>query len=360
MPNNEEIIISKEDIVPYIYFVCSMARRGKMYGGLSGKSDYIGGIFDRWINIIPESIIFNKYFLPKISNNLSVISDYYEYNPKKSGIAPDVLGIQIGSEAKPFVEYTNNWRALENAPQIEVKSFKKSQYMVSLRNQGYDNKYLVMVETNLDSDYLLPFFEKTVLSDDVYNKLKMDDDIFIKKNDNNDLSSVTKIERQNTDLGSLKLITVCSATDFMDYSTLCGSNESPFYIKEMYETRTPKAILLMTPFADLLTKNNNGLYSWKGNILNGIHNHKLLDVYISAIQNINVIKNSKSSIKIFTTGPAIINDTSLEANTTYIIKFQLLDRSSNNGEEYFMNKSIIDRILSKETEMLDEIKKYIE
>jgi hypothetical protein len=51
----------------------------------------------------------------------------------------------------------------------------------------------------------------------------------------------TKIERQNTDLGSLKLITVCSATDFMDYSTLCGSNESPFYIKEMYETRTPKS-----------------------------------------------------------------------------------------------------------------------
>ena len=97
-----------------------MARRGKMYGGLSGKSDYIGGIFDRWINIIPESIIFNKYFLPKISNNLSVISDYYEYNPKKSGIAPDVLGIQIGSEAKPFVEYTNNWRALENAPQKQI------------------------------------------------------------------------------------------------------------------------------------------------------------------------------------------------------------------------------------------------
>ena len=126
MPNNEEIIISKEDIVTYIYVVCSMARRGKMYGVLSGKSDYIGGIFDRWINIIPESIIFNKYFLPKISNNLSVISDYYEYNPKKSGIAPDVLGIQIGSEAKPFVEYTNNWHALENAPQIEVKSYKKS------------------------------------------------------------------------------------------------------------------------------------------------------------------------------------------------------------------------------------------
>ncbi|MBQ5812375.1 hypothetical protein IIW29_02285, partial [Candidatus Saccharibacteria bacterium] len=113
----DEIIIRKEDVVPYIYFVCSMAQRGRMYGGLSGKSDYIGGIFDRWINIIPESVIFNKYFLPKISKNLSVISDYYEYDPKKSGIAPDVLGVRIGQDAKPFVEYVNKWQALNKAPQ---------------------------------------------------------------------------------------------------------------------------------------------------------------------------------------------------------------------------------------------------
>src|SRR3989304_899939 len=64
-----------------------------------GKSDYIGGVFDRWINIIPESVIFNKYFLPKIADNLEVISDYYEYDPKKSGIAPDVLGVKIGTKA---------------------------------------------------------------------------------------------------------------------------------------------------------------------------------------------------------------------------------------------------------------------
>ena len=166
--NNPEIIISKQDVVPYIYFVCSMAQRGRMYGGLSGKSDYIGGVFDRWINIIPESVIFNKYFLPKIADELEVISDYYEYDPKKSGIAPDVLGIKVGTKAIPFVEYVNQWCALNNAPQIEVKSFKKGQYMVSLRNQGYDKQYLVMVETDLDSDYLLPFFETTVISEDIY------------------------------------------------------------------------------------------------------------------------------------------------------------------------------------------------
>lgn len=169
MNYNHEILITKQDVAPYIYFVCSMAQRGRMYGGLSGKSDYIGGVFDRWINIIPESVIFNKYFLPKIADNLEVISDYYEYDPKKSGIAPDVLGVKIGTKAIPFVEYVNKWRALNNAPQIEVKSFKKGQYMVSLRNQSYDKKYLVMAETNLDSDYLLPFFEQTVTGEDIYN-----------------------------------------------------------------------------------------------------------------------------------------------------------------------------------------------
>ncbi len=359
MPSHRDITICKEDITPYIYFVCSMAQRGKMYGGLSGKSDYIGGIFDRWINIIPESIIFNKYFLPKLSDNLSVISDYYEYDPKKSGIAPDVLGIRVGNIAKPFVEYANKWLPLDNAPQIEVKSFKKTQYMVSLRNQGYENKYLVMVETNLDCDYLLPFFESSVISEDTYKQLKMNDDIFIKTNENEALSSITKIERVNSDLGSLKLITVCSASDFISYSTLCLGNESPFYVKEINETRTPKIIPVVYPLINIMTKNKCGLYSWVKNILDSNNKHKLLDVYVENIEHITVVKNSKSSITIFTTASAVINDTLLDANKTYIIKFQLLDRSSNGGEEYFMNKSIIEKIPDKETVMLRDIEQYI-
>ena len=357
--SSQEITINKEDVEPYIYFVCSMAQRGKMYGGLSGKSDYIGGIFDRWINIIPESVIFNKYFLPKIANNLSVISDYYEYDPKKSGIAPDVLGVKVGANAKPFVEYVNKWHALNKAPQIEVKSFKKSQYMVSLRNQGYDNKYLVMVETNLDSDYLLPFFEKTVISEDIYNKLKMDDNVFIKTNINNDLSSVTKIKRDNTNLGSLRLITVCLAGDFMGYSYLCNGGESPFYIKGINETRTPRVLPQTIPFSDWVNKKIDNFYSWKENKLDNNKKHKLIDIYIENADKIQVLKNSKSSITIYTTDKVKINDTELGANKTYIIKFQLLDRSSSKNGEYFMHKSIIDKIPSKENIMLDNIKQYI-
>ena len=356
----DSIIIRKEDVVPYIYFVCSMAQRGRMYGGLNGKSDYIGGIFDRWINIIPESVIFNKYFLPKISKNLSVISDYYEYDPRKSGIAPDVLGIWVGQNAKPFVEYVNKWQALDKAPQIEVKSFKKTQFMVTLRNQGYDDKYLVMVETNLDVDYLLPFFEKEVISDDIYKKLKMNDSVFIKSNINNDLSSVTKIARENTNLGSLRLITVCLAKDFMRYSNLCSANESPIYVKEINETRQPRIDTPVEPLSNYLTKNENGLYCWNTNILDNNVKHKILNVYIDGIQNIYYVKNSKSSITVITKGNAIFNDTILEANKAYIIKFQLLDRASNNGEEYLINKTIVGKIPSKESDMLSDIKQFIE
>ena len=359
MNHNHEILITKQDVAPYIYFVCSMAQRGRMYGGLSGKSDYIGGVFDRWINIIPESVIFNKYFLPKIADNLEVISDYYEYDPKKSGIAPDVLGVKIGTKAIPFVEYVNKWRALNNAPQIEVKSFKKGQYMVSLRNQSYDKKYLVMAETNLDSDYLLPFFEQTVIGEDVYNKLKMDDNVFIKENLNKDLSSVTKIKRDNTNLGSLKLITVCLADDFMRYSNLCGEGGSPFYIKEINETRTPRTMPQTMTFSDWINKKIDNLYSWKENKLDNNKKHTLIDVYVENTDKIQVLKNSKSSITIYTIEKAKINDTELEANKTYIIKFQLLDRSGAKNGEYFMHKSIIDKIPNKEDIMLDNIKQYI-
>lgn len=51
--------------------------------------------------------------------------------------------------------------------------------MVSLRNQGYDNKYLVLAETNFRVDYLVPLINEEIYSDDIYNELYMNDDIFI-------------------------------------------------------------------------------------------------------------------------------------------------------------------------------------
>jgi hypothetical protein len=186
----------------------------------------------------------------------------------------------------------------------------------------------------------------------------MDDSIFIKVNGSNKPMSVTKIDRQGTNLGSLRLITVCLAADFMEYSTKCDGGENPFYIKEINKTKlrpsTPSV-----PFSAWLTKRTNNLFSWNENKLDNERTSKLLDISVVNLENIHVLKNSKSSITICTIGTAKINETELEANETYIIKFQLLDRSNSKSSEYFMHKSIIGEISSKENAMIDNIRQFI-
>ena len=52
-----------------------------MQGALSSKGDLMGGIFDRWINTIPESVIFNEYIKPKLNqcknSDIELIQDFY-------------------------------------------------------------------------------------------------------------------------------------------------------------------------------------------------------------------------------------------------------------------------------------------
>lgn len=96
----DEIIVKRADAEKMIYFIAGLAQKQNghaMQGVLSSKGDLMGGIFDRWINIISESIIFNKCILPSISNGKSVesIPDFYLYNPKCVGIAPDIIGLKI-------------------------------------------------------------------------------------------------------------------------------------------------------------------------------------------------------------------------------------------------------------------------
>ena len=96
--NMKEVKININDIKKAVYFIANLTQMQgdrPMQGALSSKADYMGGIFDRWINIIPESVIFNKIVLPEVFNGeeVEVITDYYDYNPRFAGIAPDVIGI---------------------------------------------------------------------------------------------------------------------------------------------------------------------------------------------------------------------------------------------------------------------------
>ena len=363
---SSKIEIAKEDIMPHIYFVCSLAQEGRMYGGISGKSDYIGGIFDRWVNTIPESIIFNKHFLPKLfpDNQAEVISDYFRYNPKKAGIAPDVIGIRIDeSEVVNFTVFDNKWRMIDGAPKIEVKSFKKEQYMVTLRDQGYDD-YLVMVETDLSSDYLLPFFNDSVFQESVYAQLKMSEDLFIINNDDDHLTQIKRINHAEKSLGSLRLITVCKSVSFKKYSNYCGPRESPVYINEIRDARINlENKLEQSKPLDCFLKINEQtkLYAWKTECFEPSPNERniYLDITVENIDNIRYIHNSKSSITIYAIGTAKINN-QLLSKGGYIIKLASLDRSNKKTGEYFMHKTIVGNVPTEENRMLKHIRSFID
>ena len=100
---------NKNDIKKRVYFIIRLVQNqngSTMQGALTSKSDSMGGIFDRYINTISDSLIFEKIILPKIKTNkkVEIIDDFYYYKPGKNqaGIAPDIFGLTINGKNVPF------------------------------------------------------------------------------------------------------------------------------------------------------------------------------------------------------------------------------------------------------------------
>lgn len=370
-----EVKISINDVKKAVYFIANLTQMQgdrPMQGALTSKADYMGGIFDRWINIIPESVLFNKIILPQVFNNsdVEVITDYYDYSPKDAGIAPDVIGIRYKNKAVPFVQFDNHWFPVPNKPQIEVKTFKKNQYMVSLRNQGYDQKYLVMAETNFRVDYLVPIINESLFSDDIFLDLHMNDKIFIVSNDQGLIAQPHKIELSDKTLGSVKLLVVTTAQDFMKKSTKCEGRVSIEYIKSIEEnngSRVPSE-----PIANLseyCSKSENGLYyfneKWYDKVEDGISYKdgkkvRTTGFYLTSSDDLDILKINKKNFYIKARKDCEWQNEKLLKNHIYKVTFDILDRSSNDGEEYFMSKNDINRLHDSMTSLSDELKKAID
>lgn len=375
------IPIKKNDILKSIYFITAIIQKqtsGSMQGALSSKGDSMGGIFDRWINTVPESIIFNKIILPEVKNGQSseIISDFYLYDPKTAGIAPDVIGIRTPNGTKPFVIFDEHWIPVENMPQIEVKTFKKPQKMISLRNQDYDEKYLVMVESELRIDYLLPFFDTSIFQDSIHNNLVMDDDTFIVSNSAGKLQGIDIVNINNDEIGTVTLLKVTKAKSFMKSATFCEGTVSVQYINGIEKkTRIPAGASKEISLSDYCSKTTIGLYRFSDkwyegytaenipyytkNSRGGSSNaflYRTLDFYVDDIDSVSVIKKSNSSMYIKTNKTVRLNEHQLQENSIYKIDFAMLDRSSNNGVEYFMQKSLVSHI----NDYQDQLKNTLE
>ena len=374
------ITIKKEDVIPYVYFVCGLAQQAKAgvkYAKLSTKSDLIGGVFDRWINIIPESVSFNQYFIPKALEKLGeekkveVYSDFYVYDPNKVGIAPDVLGLKIDGKIVPFAKYDDTkgkkqfWDAQGSCPQIEVKSFFGRKYMVSLRDQNYGDKYLVMIGAGIDADYLLSFFDSSIFSEDYTAKLNMPDD-FIASNEKELLLKTPTVEFDRTTLGKIEILGVTTATEFKKIALKLSAGDIPRYFKDIKpRTRRIKEeqYKYKIPLSHYCDKQPSGLYRFNKNWyqLFDKEHEKTLDIEVDKPEALIVINKTSNAITVLAEEDAFINgnkkDNKFEKGKQYNINFATFGPVA--GEEYFLNKGVLHYLPNLEDKLVDTLAEII-
>lgn len=369
----KEVKFNKDDIIERVYFITKLVQNQKgttMQGALTSKSDSMGGIFDRFINTLSDSLVFDKIILPQIQTDkeVSVISDYYYYKPTKAiaGIAPDIFGINVDGKQIPFTKFNNKWEQVDGMPQIEIKTFKAKDQMISLRNQDYDDEYLVLVDLDLRIDYLVPFLNSNILNEKLVEKMKMDDSVFIIEDRDSKITKVTPIDYSSDNIGTLKLISVTNATDFMRQATLCEGNISVRRMKEIRVRKVNvKSGLLhdkLSLYANKSPRINklyefNELWKEKTNVENNV---SILDFSADKIDKIEICKYNSNGIVITALEEGCsFNGTMLERGKQYTVSFENLNRSGNSGSEYFMQKQCAVYLNGIEKQLIKELENII-
>ena len=363
--------ITKEDIINRVYFITKLVQNqtgSTMQGALTSKSDSMGGIFDRFINTLSDVLVFNKIIFKwdefvRLGKEIKAVEDFYYYKPtaKIAGIAPDIFGVEVDGKIYPFTKFNNKWEAIDGTPQIEVKTFKAKDQMISLRNQNYEDKYLVIVDLDIRIDYLVPFLDQRVLSRALLNSMTMNDSVFIEKDENHLISKITEIDFSNKDIGCLKLIAVTNAKKFMDQSTLCKGRESVFRMKEIKERKILVKKCVDTTLSTYAVSKATvpGLYEYNENWkikMNIPRNTQCLDFSATNIDKIKIIKYSKKGIVILADDEnCSFNGTNLQKGKLYTVSFETLDRSGNEGEEYFLQKQCACHLTGLEEKLTKEI-----
>lgn len=343
-----KIDVTKEDIKPLIYFIISMFQQETIHRqGTSSKSDLIGGFIDRWINKIPEDLIFRKYLL--LGKNYSVINDYFVYGVKSKKNAPDILGLKIDNQIIKFTEYDiNEWSQIEGMPHIEVKTFRKNQRLVSVRDtQLEDDNYYIFVESNFNNDYLIYLFDEQYLEREIIDKITMSTQ-FIKDNSQEILIQPPKILIDKKEsIGTLEIITIVKGSEFKERATLCEKQENIFYLKNIVEvddvrgkSKTPKK------FNEIFEYNSEtDMYEagWEGK--------KLIPIYAENVDDLEVLKINKKSFYCKANKNCRLYNYNLKAGTKYKVELEIFERNSG-WKEYVALKNQFPENINCESELV--------
>jgi hypothetical protein len=372
----QEIDIKKDDVLEQMYFVLSLVQNasGPIRSRIGGKNDYMGGIIDRYVNTVVESLVFSKILFPKLKTDKKVelIRDFYSYEPSIATIAPDLFGIIVNNKAIPFVMYDNGWKPLKDCPQVEIKTLKRNQRMLSLVNQHYDYKYLIITESDYNTDYLMPFLSTNLFNDLLYNKIINELNVYNKEiivsDVNGYITPIKKVDFSNDSLGRLKLMLVTKTKSFIEACNVAGKGITPECIETKELTKEQKETpVTMTKYCDKLENNyyrfNDNWYSLKNKNGKKYRSKDLkvtLDFYCSDISLISFLKMNIENFYIRVNKMVVLNNETLEPGDYKIKLFSGFDRSGTTNEEYFIDKAIYQRITNCEKTLLDDIQNIID
>lgn len=310
-----EVDIKKEDMMPLIYFIVSMFQQENTHRqGTSAKNDLIGGYLDRWINKIPENIFFNKLLFR--DKAYEVVNDYYIYGPQTEKNAPDILGIKKDTSIINFAEFEDKkWNLLKNMPHVEVKTFRKNQKLVSVRDgQLCDDNYYVFIESNFKPDYLIQLFDKSVFDECNKEKIMMDD-TFVKSDCEKLLQQPKYIMNNDDSIGSIKLISIIKGSDYKENSLCCVEKEHVYYVKDISKVERIRGA--------------NSNCTLKEYLKDGEHKGlKLIPIISDNLNKIIVKKINKKSIYIQPEEDSLIYEYKVEKDKIYKIDIEEFERNS--------------------------------
>lgn len=348
---HDTIDIRIKDIESLVYFILSMFEQEDVHRqGTSSKGDLLGGYIDRWINRISESVVFNNYLL--LDKPYDAVNDFFVYSINSAKNAPDIIGIKDDDgRVVKFTEFNETkWESCEDMPFVEVKTFRKSQRMLSVREAQMDkDHYYIMVEADLRSNYLKALFKDRLFKNSIYKNLIMDG-IFIKSNNGGYISQPAEINTfdSNEIIGTIKLLSIIKGEDFINLTDLCDEKETVYYVKDINEVSSIRGGSLNKPLKKLLD------YDKSSKLCSGIWNSlKLISIHVEKAENIIVKKINKNSIYIETLGICTLDGIKLKKGKFYKIEFVEFQRSSN-WREYIAHKNTFCSNIDRTNELIDE------
>ena len=341
--NNKLLTVemNKEELIEMIYWIVMKFKNDNYHNQfISNKNDDLGCFFDRWIERFPEYVILNNLLIKK---DYSIVKDNFIYGQNTQKNSPDVIGLEDSEHVYPIAQFDNgDWKIVDDAPFVEIKTFKHYQNLITIpESQFDDDKYYVIVISNLKDDYLLNIFDDDFFKDENFKKMEINYKL-VKSDENNMLIKPKKLEKPNY-IGNFELFGIYKGKNLKKVSIVTQNN--PRYLKYIEKREINHRIRL---------EMNEGLYyhlkKEEDNVPICIKKEQHSNIYITNI--------GKTFVDVDVEGTVIVDNIKLK-NDTYRLNYHQFKRGSSKNEVILSKNTISQALESEHEELINKFDEFI-